>query len=320
MRLQIVREKALEFILDNRDSDKLWRDFETKTHGESVDWITSYVACNLMDSGFYDLEETADVIADRQDRNGGWGYNKKICPDADSTSWAISFLCGFGEKYYYSHLIEAEKFLKYHQNSDGGFGTYSEHEIRSYSRIPDELSVEGWCQSTPDVTVAAINALERLSWTSMRELNWALSYLMRNQKENGNWESYWWDSSVYPTASGIIVRDYQGVFIKKAQEWLVKENTLDEPPFYTALSLLGILNKKKYLQQTKKRVVKLLLTQQSDGSWDSGKILKFPSPDNIDPRINFDRWREDAVDQNRIFTTVTAYRALSAYEKKWKTI
>lgn len=296
-------ERAITFVLENRDSEGMWRNFLSRTHGESTDWVTSFSGLNLLSSEIPrdKLENTAKAVLKRQRENGGFSYNHKIVPDADSTSFAIMFLNYFG---YIDELINSKKFLDSHQNSDGGFGTYREENIRQYYRIPSGMSVAGWCSSTPDVTASAllVNPFN----------NKAINYLVNTQNQDGFWRSYWWNSDVYATAHSIATLPVEiyGERVFKAQDWLADEGNISEAAFYIALSINTLSKNPKYKEIVKKRVKKLLDLQLEDGSWNTVPILRFPHPSNINPWEDQIRWREDSRDQNRIFTTSTCIRAL----------
>lgn len=92
-------EKAKNFIFSKMDSNGLWKDFESRSHGESIDWVSSYVGLSLLESGIpsFELKLTAKTVAERQNKEyGGWGWNEKIFPDADSTAFSILFLSHLG--------------------------------------------------------------------------------------------------------------------------------------------------------------------------------------------------------------------------------
>lgn len=296
--------KAINFVMDSRDNEGMWRNFLSRTHGESTDWVTSFSGLNLLSSGISKskLENTAQSVLRRQRENGGFSYNQKIVPDADSTAFAIRFLDNFE---YKEVLLNSHKFLLAHQNGDGGFGTYREENIRQYYRIPKEMSVEGWCSSTPDVTASALLVLP----SNER----ARDYLVNTQKKNGSWKSYWWNSDVYATVHAIEALS-SGNYDKRilhAQEWLACESNIPEAAFYIALSLISLSKNPKYNEVVRKRTNKLFELQADDGSWNTIPILRFPLPSNTNPWEDQSRWREDSKDQNRIFTTSTCIKALN---------
>ncbi len=297
--INIFLDRARDYLLKNLGSDNLWRDFYTKTHGESIDWVTAYIGNSLY--GSCDnaiLGDVAKSLADRQNKNGGWGYNHKIAPDTDSTAFAAMFL----SKFDFKDKIElAKQFLLKHQRATGGFSTYNEDEIRSYYRLPVELSVEGWCAETPEITATVIQTLRKLGHT---EVGKAVSYIL-SQQINGRWRSYWWNNDIYATVNCLKVTNNLDSR-NKAEEWLI--NNLNEIPFYLGLSLIGVQDS----EEQNKRVKRLFELQKEDGSWESYPILRFPNPGNREPWVDAGRWREDVKDQNSLFTTATILASSSS--------
>lgn len=292
-------DRARDYLLKNLGKDNLWRDFYTKTHGESIDWVTSYVGNSLY--GFCDKDILGDVarsLVNRQNKNGGWGYNHKIVPDTDSTAFAIMFLSRFDFK---DKIELARQFLLKHQRATGGFSTYNEDEIRSYYRIPAEMSVGGWCNETPEITATAIQALRKLGYT---EVGKAFSYIL-SQQINGKWRSYWWNNDIYATVNCFNVINNPDSR-NKAKEWLI--NNPLEIPFYLGLSLRGL----EASEEQNRRVKRLFELQKEDGSWESYPILRFPNPDNKEPWVDAGRWTDDVKDQNSLFTTATILASLSS--------
>ena len=323
--IQESRKKALEFILDNLGQDRLWRDFKTDTHGEGVDWVTSYVATHLIDSGLNrgDLLKVANEIAERQNTDGGWGYNDKICSDVDSTSWAVIFLAHYGDQFT-RNLDHAGTFLSGRQEWSGGFGTYDWYELADHLKLPEGTSLAGWSSPTCDVTATAINALTSLGRD--RDAARAKKYLLERQSEPGFWRTYWWNSDVFGTVHSMLAEPPRAVMdrswnsIRQAQAWLGAEVERVDSPFYVALALRGILKNDQFLDQLGDGVEKLLSSQSEEGSWHSSPILRFPHPSNQYPwseeaghypLAGNIKWREDVADHNRVFTTATVYRTLS---------
>lgn len=300
-------EEATTFIFNNQNDDGMWYNFLTRHHGESADWVSSYVGLNLLKSGIDQdlLTKTAKSVLERQRENGGFSYNHKIVPDADSTAFAIRFLSHFG---YQKELDDARAFLAKHQH-EGGFRTYQEQAIRNYARIPLEMSVAGWCTPTPDVTASVL-------LTGMQDKS-AEQFLLKSQQEDGQWHSYWWTSDVYATSHSLEALSRLGYKdeVTKGQEWLAQEANVPDIPFYLALSIQSLLENEEAYEIVKTRAEKLLLSQRNDGSWNTMPTLQFPLPSNTNPHTSPGRWRPDARDQNRIFTTSACIRALNKYQR-----
>lgn len=154
--------------------------------------------------------------------------------------------------------------------------------------------------------------------------------------------SYWWTEDIYATAFGVLCfppNKIHNETIDKAITYLSDkqkengswENGNIESSFYTAISLKALIH--YYLTATnantiKKRIQKginwLLKNQMSDGSWDTTRILRIPSPEITNPQ-KIKNWGNTSFglnclvdDHNRIFTTSTAFNALSIYAKHLK--
>lgn len=294
--------KAKSFLLDNLGEDKLWRDFYTQTHGESIDWVTAYVGDSICRAGeTKNLGPVAKALAERQNENGGWGYNHIAIPDADSTAFSIIFLARFGS--FLENLKKAKRFLLSHQRLSGGFGTYNESEIRKYSRIPPGSSVDGWTRENPEVTATCLKALIRTGHVGKEK---AAQYILATENENG-WRSYWWNSDIYANANCVeALADY----LRKPKTFHNSEQASTAIPFYQGLSLSYISDPAK----REKVLDEIVDSQRKDGSWESYPILRFPSPRNQEPWNDLQRWRDDATDQNRLFTTATILSRLVSIE------
>lgn len=307
MQVNDTINKSIEFILSNRQEDGMWLNFLTRTHGESADWVSSYVGLSLLDSGVErsELIKTAESILKRQRENGGFSYNHKIVPDADSTAFAILFLSHFG---YQQEVEKAKDFLVTHQKQDGSFSTYRPELIREYYRIGEDISVDGWCSGSPDVTASALRA--------MPNNERALRYTLESQQEDGSWRAYWWNDDIYSTSELLLaIKDTDLKDNKtKAQKWLAQ--TKPKTPFYLSLSLQGLMTNGHYGDLIDEGIQQIISAQKEDGSWETYPKLRFPHPSNTNPSENPKRWRDDVRDQNRLFTTATCLKALSDYKKR----
>lgn len=294
--------KTENFLLENRLPNNLWTDFKFNHHGESIDWVSSYVGLSLISTSKEKLIDTAASIAKLQQDSGGFSYNHKVCADADSTAIAIKFLDYFG---HHKAVEKAKDFLKLHQLPDGSYSTYLPNLLRKHKRMPSEVSIEGWCSGTPEITATALQVIPN----NLKAIN----YLKNSQQKDGSWRSYWWNNDIYATAFATKV--LQGKEIEKAQRWLAR--TSSDIPFYMALSVQALISNKKHRREVESRVEQLVKAQQRDGSWKAKPILRLPWPDNSKPWINPKRKKEDLEDQNRFFTTATCLGALNDARMRW---
>ena len=299
--VDIAINQAQEFILLKRDDAGLWRDFYTSHHQESVDWISAYIGVYLLESGVEQsqLKETANSLSMNQSEYGGWGYNKRVVPDADSTAYAIMFLSEFD-----FDLETAKSFLLKHQNQDGSFSTYLPKLIRKYRRLTHLISVKGWCSGIPEVTATVLQARGKNDK--------AVEYLKNSQQEDGSWRTYWGTDDIYATAQAVLTLDSNLNSEKgRAQEWLSKQNTSN--PFYVALIIQSLASSEHNIEN---RLDELIYSQNPDGSWSSQPFLRFPYPSDIEPWKTDKRWRQDISDQNRLFTTATCLSSLVRYRNE----
>lgn len=304
--------KAREFIISQKDNKGLWRDFNSRNHGNGLDWVSSYVGLALLHSGttLSDLEQTANSISKRQNEYGGWGYNNETSgPDADSTAFSILFLSGLG---YEKEVERAKEFLLQHQRDNGGFGTYIEELVRQdyKGRISPDMSVDGWCCAIPEITAMALQVIP--------DNERAVQYMKQSQDTEGFWRSYWYNSDIYATSQGIISLQRHGAEkeMKKAQEWLAGQGS--KSMFYSAFLIKGLAGNKKYQDKINIEISKLLKLQKEDGSWETLPILQVPWFSNLSPWKDSHRWRGDIKDQNRIFTTATCLETLFGYQEQQK--
>jgi len=222
---------AKEFLMGCRDEDHLWRDFEIRNYGTSVDWVSSYVGLSLNQSKAPKeyLQETAKVLLARKTPLvNGWGFDEKVVPDADSTSFAILFLSKCG---YEAELKSARDFLLQHQTEEGSFRTYLPNLIKPF--LKKGITEEGWCSGVADITATALQALRR----NVR----ASQYLTKSIEREGFWRSYWYTHDIYATTQSILALKK----IKSAKEqvtmaehWFMMQE-IPNIPFYIALSILG---------------------------------------------------------------------------------
>src|SRR6478752_7618982 len=120
--------EAVDFLLEQQDRDGFWREFDLQP-GASEAWTTAWVGWCLCRMVLRERAQRARIrescrraaAALRDSRIvGGWGYNRRAGPDADTTSWVLRFLsaCGFN--------IEPIVYLGPHVDSGGGVHTFRE--------------------------------------------------------------------------------------------------------------------------------------------------------------------------------------------------
>lgn len=337
-RIKMAVMKASEFLQSRQLPSGHWSDFKTNA-GTSTDWVTGYVGYALIKGAVippFSVSRAIEVIQQDRFLKGGWGYNRWLTPDADSTASCLLFLCCAG--------IDKEKLavdlhvLKEHQKGDGGFSTYNAPiDIRRIIRERDDHPMEGWCSTHLCVTVVALRTLLEFGLVSESpEVEKAIRFILSHQHPEGYWESYWWDGRIYATAFALMslvksqVQTCRGS-IEKAIQWLQSVQNYDggwnngvkgeSIPFHTALALNALLvsDSVDHSLAIEKGISWLLSHQFENGSWRSHPILRVPSPDCLKP-WEVHTWNVSSIgtgiivtDQNQLFTTATALAMLGRY-------
>jgi squalene cyclase len=326
-------DRGRSFLLERRGDDGLWRDFRTLA-GQSADWVTGYVGYNLLRAAgpTVALEHTALTLVERQQHDGGWGYNETVPSDADSTAYVLLFLSGMGATADCIH--RATRCLRSHQDPDsGGVATYREPgPIRDYMGLPPEFSFEGWCQPHVEVTAAAGRAFAAAGSASspLAEKAWRF---VTERRQAGHWESYWWVLPHYPTLQCVeLTRSVRGSedtprLLDATVAWL-RETQLPgggwaaasgQPAcaFATALSISVLALACAAPAVLERGVDALLRLQEQDGGWWSEPSLQIPPPDVPEPGRQ-GPWRIGELgtgvliaDENRLYTTATCVGALA---------
>jgi hypothetical protein len=234
----------------------------------------------------------------RQRPNGGWGYNRVIAPDADSTAWVLRLareLNSVGEV-----ITRGQRFLKLHQ-VDGGVATYLDEALDFTPRSAGA----GWFQPHGCVTAAALPFVPS-----------AAAWLQSRQDATGAWSGYWWSHEAYPTALAAEALREQGDTCQialaaagsTARAWFRQSEDAREVTAFDlawCVRLLAILDDPDYAPA----LDRLLEFQNIDGSWGPAARLRKPAGTCIDPAgIECPMSR----DQQANFTTAAVIGALNA--------
>lgn len=325
-------EKAFRFMAVSRNHGGLWSDFLTLA-GESVYWVSGYTGYALSHGGDDPglLGEAALSLLEHQGRDGGWGYGPGVPADADSTSWCILFL----SKLEMGEGIErGVRFLLEHQNTDGGFRTYaSPVSVGRYMGLDGSVSFEGWQTSQLCVTGVATRAL--IDAGASEGVDDALNFIKGSQMEGGSWNPYWWNDALYSTFNcmwALKTVDGGAEVLGKACDWIAETQLADGGwsdgttgggvAFSTALALKGLMlgSRSRDSDRVRRGVGWLLEHQLEDGSWPPYYLLRIPYPAMKAP-WRYHAWVRDGKaigavikDHNRLFTTATAYSALTEFD------
>lgn len=286
----IALQNGIGYLMRTQNKQGHWMDFDCDIEpggfwqvGISDQWVTGTVVACLRDADInLDIQnldqscETAERWLMRSVRKHGWGWNVAVDPDADSTAWVLRTNLGK------SNAELALLSLADYQRDDGGIATYA-------SRSKGE-----WSIAHPDVTANMILSLHVNGHASHGvNLESAVRYLVDQQKGDGHWDAYWWDSTVYTTAlAGEVLLNeikYQHVlnkavnYIKRSQNidggWGKNQsNTIDTALCLRFISTIVTERTSNDLEKYRKKGIEWLCSHQNaDGSWPSSKLLLPPS-------------------------------------------
>jgi squalene cyclase len=322
---------AASYLSDARSPDGLWRDFETLA-GESCDWVSGFVAYALGSAGLM-----RDVVGDAthallrfQRPSGGWGYNAKVPPDADSTAW-VALSMATTTVWKPSMVLRALTYLLRHK-TDRGFATYAREDgiERFIGATADQT--EGWRDTHLCVTAVVTHALLLHGLAGDARVGPAIETVRHAQRDDGLWTSYWWPGSSYATAQSLRTlaaaraisddlwrRAADGVIGQQRPDGGFADDAGESRPFATAMSLSALLTRPdRRCDAAIDAAAVWLLDAQRAGRWASAPILRIPRPMISNPET--ETFKADALgtgvlvrDQFGIFTTAAAVAALCDY-------
>jgi squalene-hopene/tetraprenyl-beta-curcumene cyclase len=337
--------RAREFLEGERWDQGFWLDFRASA-GYSSHWVTAYVATALADAGA-GAEFLAPVTAwllEDQFTEGGWGFNRAVLPDADSTGNVALLLAHLraqvGEPIE-PILGHCARVLEPFFTDEGGVRTYQPRPADAQGRRPRYVhDGSRWCGSHTCVTALAAEALLELAGRAASpRLTAAATFLRRHQSADGGWESFWWCGRSYVThraarfLARLSARDGSGhkewqAGWQAARSWVERGQAADgswaDDPhgpgnaFDTALSASTLLLDPAHSPAAVDRAIAwLLAAQHDDGGWTAGARLREPTAlvevDAPWERPDAEYNRRPVTDGNRLFTTATVLSALAAY-------
>jgi hypothetical protein len=311
-------DRAVVYLL-KRQGPNGWTDFDTLA-GPSTDWVSAFVALALAGTDDPAAREAARRTWTRLRRrrwwSPGWGFNRKVPGDADTTIWVLHLAAALDARASRRTL----RFLSAHITDPGGIATYARAgPIRAFTRLAG-TSFSGWCGAQVCVTAAGAG-LRQLPHRE-RVLDW----LRAAQQPGGGWRSYWWSSPHYATAlasealanaAGPGDADRVARAVRWAAEDLERRGGALSP-FEQAFALRTLLLGSTAGAAVTRLVERVTGGQRADGSWAPSARLRIPPPDVTDPD-GYHAWVEGGrgggsiqSDANACFTTAAVLQALTA--------
>lgn len=322
-RLARATARALHFLAGARARDGWWEDFQLVA-GPSDAWVTAYTGWSLTHVADERAVELAlgawALLKGRERAAGGWGYNRLVPCDADSTSWALLLAAALGDEGS-PRAARGVTFLMAHLRPDGVATYHDESALRAYLGYAPDRPLDGWLAPAPCVTAAAANLAplrDRLA-----------APLLQRQGPDGQFPAYWWVAPAH--ASALAVRALAALpaahaAVDRAAGWAAGRLApgLEAHSSFDAASYLRLLAHAPPRPDTRplrhRAVDALLRRQEADGSWSPSARLRVPhggerAPDQAvftsNPGAATGVVRLDVAG---IFTTATVLGALWANE------
>ena len=284
--------RGASFLLDQQSPDGSLRGFLLMP-GASTSWLTAHVAFVTEEVPYLDefRSKAADFLEHYGPDDGGWGYNRRVGVDVDSTVQALMLLLQQNRSirpFLYSWILAS-------QHPDGGFPTYAPSGPRG-------LPEHGWQHPHLDVSILTYEWLRRHNIAPDRRsslLDW-----LRAQTADCTVPSYWWSGQQYglwALARTSLIEDRFSAVITESL------NQSFEPP-HLPMSLTAAIAVRADTDLIATKLSHLLSLQLDDGSWSCARCLRLTDPavqsaasDADGPRYSDDR---------RVFSTAHSIAAL----------
>lgn len=169
-----------------------YSDFMTPLDPTSAD-VTAHAIelAGQMDPGSSYLQRALGYLKRIQEPDGAW-YGRWGVNYIYGTGLTLLSLRSVGEDMNQAYIQKAADWIESHQNLDGGWGETCE----TY----DKSSTRGEGPSTPSQTAWALMGLIAVGKRSYSIIEKGLSYLLKNQNEDGSWTEWAYTGTGFPRA------------------------------------------------------------------------------------------------------------------------
>jgi hypothetical protein len=310
---------SLHYLSKMQNKDGSWIDF-CNNAGASDTWCTSFVSMMLQESGLgTDLVYKAKKYLYDKKKEELWGYSSFwICDNDSSVIGVLATGC-----------IEDIAIIENRVNTDGGFSTYYDKNalLCSLSNSKNwEINVDGWMQSHPDVSSAALYLLAKFNRKS-KVLPVTIDYFKKNIISMPSLV-YWWIDDIYTvyflSKANLIIRDseIENYIVKKVESKYAEFASSNVKESYTYMYLGMLLHLLLYVNNfSAAAYIKdyIIRNQYNDGSWNESNFMCMPGTNNVNP-VNGKLWEVGdhgieirAHEFSRLFTTSTVLMSLKEY-------
>lgn len=230
-------------------------------------------------------------------RPGGWAfqYANPHYPDVDDTAVVGMLLHRNGDPAFADSIARAREWIIGMQSSDGGWGAFEPENTHLYlNNIPFADHGALLDPPTADVTARCVSFLAQIGMAADDPvLARALSYLRREQEDDGSWFGRWGTNYIYGTWSVLCALNAAGIgpddlAARRAVAWLLSVQREDggwgedaetyrsappgrykeSTPSQTAWALLGLMAAGEADNPAVTRGIEYLVaTQRANGEW-----------------------------------------------------
>ncbi len=322
---------SFKYIKSKQNENGSWLEIYNNA-GMSNIWSTGFILNQLPNTN-----ENINFITNacnylKNNKQGElWGYNNRWISDIDSSTCVLLALSK-------NNIDISSEFQiwKNLQKQNGGFSTYSDSYelIKSLGFVYE--NVKGWTMSHICVSALAFKLLLKHNKKS-KTTSKLWSYIEAQQREDFQWDSYWWTSPIYSTSiilEALIEDDNENVFKYKknidklvsniSNSGLVIDMLGESNMFYTAMIIIVLCSSKeifnKYEYTIEKSIDSLVKNQFNDGSFSPSMSLRIPSPQIIDCNevikwgVKNEKTNVIIPEIQRLFTTSTCLKAIDRYK------
>lgn len=263
--------------------------------GASVAWVTAHVAFVL--EGVPELHQVcrgaALYLHGIGPSDGGWGFNRRVAKDTDSTAQALMVL-------QTANLAVPEFLLKAvldNESPSGGFPTYAPSGMGG-------TAAHGWQVAHPEVSAIVVECLRRHGGHEdaiARTCRW-----LESTTREGVIPNYWWNGEYY----SLWIQARTGLLPVSArtrvERALGAAGEIPQLPMLLVAALAANMRSGGVVAAIRR----LLALQLSDGSWPCARCLRVTDPACRDPVGT--HHGPDYADHRRVLSTAHALAALSA--------
>ena len=293
-------ERAAHYLLGEQRDDGSVRGF-CLYPGASTSWITAHV-CFVVESvpALYPLaRRAAEYLAASGADDGGWGYNRRVAVDCDSTAQALMALQRYAIPYPDFLLLK----LAAAQAAGGGFPTYP-------PAMPDAPR-DGWQSTHADVSAMVVECLRRAGGHGSRVAHceaWLVQACV-----DGVLPAYWWSDDAY--ALWLQARTGSLTITAAPALRALFDSALGCPQLAMALTAAVTLG--SFEPEVNAAVRRMLAAQLADGSWPCGPCLRVTSPQYRDAGQAASGMV--VADRQRVFSTAHAVAAVQCVRSYFET-